>query len=203
MDRNEARKVLKKYFTNKGYLSQKSCLYKVFDEDYLVGISMESAGFMKAYQINCFAIYLPDESVFPLTGFGEISKTFWFPEDPSVALTFSGPDNSFLRDGLTLYFEYEKYSAVQFQEYLDANYDQFVVLLMDKNYGLNCFRNNWLRFARFSHNENRVKKICQRAGLNPQDIFDYLDWYYNKGGRLRRTAPEDQHFFRQYLARNG
>ncbi len=27
----------------------------------------------------------------------------------------------------------------------------------------------------------------------------YLDWYYKQNGRFRRTAPEDQKYFRQFL----
>lgn len=199
MERKEVRRTVKDYFKEKGFMSSKSCMYKIFDDDYLVGIDLDTAGFMKAYQMACFAIYLPEENLFPLTGFGELRRLFWFPETPGADIVFPAPDES-PADDMTFYFEYELYTKEQFLNYLDANYNQVVTLLLDKEYGLNIYRNNWRKFAALRNDKNRIIKLCHRTGLDPQEIFDFIDWFDNKGGRYLRIPPEEyKDYFRKYM----
>lgn len=196
MERKEFRKCVKDFFKSKGYSQQKSTMYKIFDDDYLIGIHSDPSSYCKGYRIISFAIFLPDDTLFPLCGFGEVRKNFLFPIQPGDEIDYNRTYNV-LPPEITTTFEYEKYTTDQLMHYLDANYSASVTQLMDKNYGLEYYRNDWRHFGNFWNDEHRIKKICQRAGIEPQDVLDYLEWYYNQGGRFRRTAPEDQKYFRE------
>jgi len=200
MERKEFRKQVKDFFKRKGYSSQKSFMYKIFDDDYMIGIGLDPSSYSKGYRITAFANYLPDDSIFPLrVPNGELRELFVFPINPGDELNITPGPMPLFSTGLTDVFEYEKYTPEQLEYYLSVNFDVCVSLLMDKEYGLNTFRSDWRSFGRSMYTKERIKKICLRAGIDPQDVFDYLDWYYKQNGRLRRTAPGDQKYFRQFL----
>ena len=171
MTRQELRAWIKAKFKAMGYQQHKSYLYKVFDDDYVVGFDLYPSSYCKAYSFECWIIYLPDEIKFPPNGKADLFWTFRFPADPSSVLELDNYQND---RNLNWLFEYEKYSIEQLEEWFEINYNFFMLPLMDKNYGLDIFRMHWrdhmIRFA-----PENVIKICDRAGLDKQEVAEYLD----------------------------
>lgn len=173
MDRKEMRKVVKDFFKSKGFQSQNRYHYKKIDDDYLIAVDLFSAGFMKAYQIDFGAIFLPDEDKFPLTGRFDYYEICWFPEEPGDKLDLGDtPDCEFSRDNLTFYFKYEIYTPGQLEHYLEINYERFVVPMLDKNYILDYYRNHLRSLNALG--EKTFIKMCIRAELDPKEVKEYV-----------------------------
>ena len=170
MTRQELRAYVKDKFKKMGYQAQKSYLYKVFDDDYLIGFYLEPSSYVKGYAFVCGIIYLPDELCMPFRGVFDLQWEFQFPCKPEEKLDLSTyPENP----KLCRVFEYEKFTLEQLEKVFEVNYEYFMVPLLDKNYGLDIFRSNWAVFNRFD--TQSILKICQRAGIDSEKVFRYLE----------------------------
>lgn len=173
MDRKELRTVVKAFYKSKGFQSQKKYMYKLIDDDYLVCAWLEPVGFMKADSLRCGGIYLPDENKWPLTGCCDVYRDFCFPKVPSEKLDFGNyNDYDFPKQGVTFYFEYEKYTTEQLCDFLNVNYDHFMVPMFDRNFRLDELRQDWRPLG--SLGENSFMKMCLKAGLDPQEVRKHL-----------------------------
>ena len=157
-----------------GYKSSRNYYYQIIDDDYLIGVFLDPSSYCKGYRFTCGAIYLPDEQKMPFCGKFDIQRNFVFPLDSNGLVGFlehneSGCKESFARNTI---FEYESYTLEQLDKLFEINYSYFVVPLMNKEYGLEWFRNNWKSMNRFSR--NNVIKICKRAGINSDEVLAYL-----------------------------
>lgn len=157
-----------------GYRSRRNYYYQIIDDDYLIGLFLDPSSYCKGYRFICGAIYLPDEQKMPFCGKFDIQRNFIFPLDSNSlvgSLDYIDSDSRELSTRNTI-FEYENYTIEQLDKLFETNYSRFVVPLMNKEYGLEKFRDNWKSMNRFS--KNNVMKICKRAGINSDEVLAYL-----------------------------
>ena len=169
MTRKELRSFVKDKLKAEGFISQNRYLYKIIDEDYLIGIHLDPSTYCKGYGLVCGVIYLPDELKFPLCGRYDLQWTFCFPRNVGQKLDLTKYEDD---TSLTTVFEYENHSVEQFEEYFELNYERFIVPLFNKEFGLEMFRKDWRLMNRFS--VQTVNKLCQRASLDTQTVLKYL-----------------------------
>lgn len=169
MDKSELRKHIKDKFKSMGYQSIKSSHYKIYDDDYLIGFVSEPSIYCRGYCFTCGIIYLPDEKMMPFRGVFDFQWDFIFPWEPD-----DNPDvkaclerKLFRRD-----FEYNKYTMEQLERIFESNYDYFMKPLLDKEYGLSLFRNNWKRMKYKS--VSKIRMICKRAGMDENEVLTFL-----------------------------
>lgn len=169
MTKKELRAFVKEQFKSQGFSSEKSYLYKIIDDDYLIGFHLYPSTHCKGYSFICGIIYLPDPFKIPLRGLFDLEWSFRFPVHPGGELDLSN-----YRDGAryTTVLEYENYSLEDIKKYFSMNYEHFVLPLFDKGYGLKLFRKDWRLMNRFS--TQTVEKLCKRASLDTQAVLKYL-----------------------------
>ena len=169
MTKNELRAFVKEKFKQLGFSSQKSYLYKIIDDDYLIGFHLYPSSYCNGYKFICGIIYLPDSFKIPLRGLYDLEWTFRFPVGSSSKLDLS----QYQRNAhLTTVLEYEEYSLAQLEEFFAANYEHFILPLYDKEYGLKMFREDWHLMNRFS--VQTVQKLCNRASLDTESVLAAL-----------------------------
>lgn len=166
MTRKELRAFVKEKFKQQGFSSEKSYLYKILDEDYLIGFHLYPSTYCKGYSFVCGIIYLPDPFKIPLRGLFDLEWNFRFPIDPESKLDLSHYQRN---TQLKTVFEYEKYTVAQLEEFFSQNYDYFVLPLFDKEYGLKMFREDWRLMNRFS--AQTVRKLCERASIDTESVL--------------------------------
>lgn len=172
MTRQELRAYIKDKFKKMGYQSYKSYFYKIYDDDYLVGFYLEPSTYVKGYSFIYGIIYLPDELKIPFRGLFDLDGSFRFPCDPDEELDLT----TYLENPkLSHIFEYEEYTLEQLDKLFEINYEYFMVPLLDKEHGLDQFRDptKWFIFRRFA--PQNVLKICQKAGIDSEKVFRYLE----------------------------
>lgn len=169
MTRTELRAYIKKRFKSLGFSSEKSYLYKIIDNDYLIGFHLYPSTYCKGYSFICGIIYLPDPYKVPLRGLFDLEWNFRFPRHPGGELNLNGHQS---RTNYVTVFEYEQYSLEDIETYFSINYNYFIAPLFDKEYGLKMFRENWRLMNRFT--AQTVDKLCKRAGLHTQTVLEYL-----------------------------
>lgn len=169
MTRTELRRYVKEKFKEKGFRSEKSYLYKILDDDYLICFHLYPSSYCKGYSFICGVIYLPDEYKIPLRGLLDLEWCFRFPRDMDKELELDGYQSN---PDLIAVFEYDNYTVEQLDKYFAVNYAHFVEPLFDKEYGLDCFRKDWRLMNRFS--VKTVDKLCKRAGIDTQAVLQYL-----------------------------
>jgi len=169
MTKSELRTYVREKFKSKGFQSQKSYLYKIIDDDYLIGFHLYPSSYCKGYRFICGIIYLPDPFKIPLRGLFDLEWVFRFPVDSGSKLDLSKYEGN---TQLTTVFEYENYSLAQLEEYFMMNYEHFITPLFNKEFGLELFRSDWRLMNRFS--VQTVDKLCQRASLDTKSVLKYL-----------------------------
>lgn len=169
MTRKELRTFVKDKFKAQGFSAQKSYLYKIIDDDYLIGFHLDPSSYGKGYRFVCGIIYLPDELKIPLRGVFDLEWIFRFPTDPTSKLDLS---NYTWDRTLETVFHYENYSIEQLETFFEINYDYFITPLFDKEYGLEMFRKDWRLMNRFA--PKTVFKLCERASIDAQAVFKHL-----------------------------
>jgi len=169
MTRSELRTFTQKKLKAMGYQAQKSYLYKIIDDDYLIGFHLYPSSYIKGYSFVCGIIYLPDELKMPLRGVFDLEWEFQFPFDPDGVFDLKDyPD----RTKYMRVFEYEKYTLEQLEVLWDANFRFFMEPLTDKNYGLEIIRKDWNNLKRFA--PENVLKLCLRANMDINKVFSFL-----------------------------
>ena len=169
MTRKELRTFVKEQFKSRGFSSEKSYLYKMLDEDYLIGFHLYPSSHCKGYTLICGIIYLPDPYKVPLRGLYDLEWSFRFPVRPGGELDLdSGPTGP----AYTTVLEYENYPLEEIEGYFAMNYEHFVLPLFDKEYGLKLLRADWRLMNRFT--AQTVEKLCARASLDTQAVLKRL-----------------------------
>lgn len=169
MTKKELRSFIKEQFKTRGFSSEKSYLYKIIDDDYLIGFHLYPSTYCKGYSFICGIIYLPDPFKIPLRGLFDLEWSFRFPIHCSEELDLNHYQDA---TRFTTVFEYENYSLADLEAYFSMNYDYFIIPLFDKDYGLKMFRDDWRLMYRFS--ARNIDKLCSRASLDTQTVLRYL-----------------------------
>lgn len=172
MTRQELRSYIKKKFKALGFQADRKYFYKIYDNDYLVGFYLNPDSCSKGYMFNCGIIFLPDDEFFPLTGYFDYPKQFFFPFDLNIPIDYSAyPDRRKIGPSILL-FEYEKYTLEQLEYYFSKNYDIFIKPFENKDYVYDLYRKDWRLMRHFE--PQKVAMICERANLDKKDVFDFL-----------------------------
>lgn len=169
MTKKELRAFVKKQFISQGFSAEKSYLYKIIENDYLIGFHLYPSTYCKGYSFICGIIYLPDPLKIPLRGLFDLEWHFRFPVHSSADFDLSNTQDV---TQYTTVLEYENYTQEDINAYFSLNYEHFIIPLFDKEYGLKMFREDWRLMNRFS--SQTVDKLCKRASLDTQIVLKYL-----------------------------
>lgn len=171
MTQKEFRLFVKDKFRQLGFQSHKSINYRFVDEDYIVCMELYASSYCKGYKCSCGSIFLPNEEKYPLCGRYDAREVFKFPRNPAdeLDLSLSMMEQHMRYDTIC---EYSKFSLEQVNQYFDLNIQYFLVPMLDREYTLDIYRKEWRHFQ-YTRPENIVN-ICQKAGLNPQEVFSFI-----------------------------
>ncbi len=169
MNRKELRALVKSRFSALGFKAYKSFLYKIIDDDYLIGFYLEPTGYGKEYEFVYGVLYLPDDEQDILQDRRfDITMCFefpWEPDDPLAA-------NCMKMNMSNWALAYERYTIEEVNEMLDKNFHLHIEPFLDKSYGLKIFRQDWRSFRGLS--DARLILLCARAELDIAEVCAYL-----------------------------
>ena len=169
MNRKELRTWVKNRFLSIGFSAYKSFLYKIFDDDYLIGFYLEPTGYGKEYEFVYGISYLPDneQNILQEHHF-DITMAFNFPWEPDDPLAANCIKNNIPNWALA----YERYTLEEFIDLFEKNFAVHIEPFFDKTLGLKMFHKNWNLFK--GKSDDRLIFLCTRAGLNILEVCNYL-----------------------------
>lgn len=141
MEKKEFQKIVKDKMKKLGFQSRRNNYYKIVDDDYLIGVSLDHHPFCKGYFVEFGVIYLPDEEKLPFDGWYDWNAWFVFTKVPEDDLRKYHIENLDVDDDdLVDYFEYDIRSMEELNRELDANIEKRLSLIYDKQYVLKYYR---------------------------------------------------------------
>lgn len=141
MEKKEFQKIVKDKMKKLGFQSRRNNYYKIVDDDYLIGVSLDHHPFCKGYFVEFGVIYLPDEEKLPFDGWYDWNAWFVFAKMPEDDLRKYHIENLDVDDDdLVDYFEYDIRSMEELNKALDLNIEKRLSLIYDKQYVLKYYR---------------------------------------------------------------
>ncbi|MDO5576217.1 MAG: hypothetical protein Q4F84_03995 [Fibrobacter sp.] len=167
MKKKDVQKLVKDKMQQLGFTSiktSKNAHYKIFNNNYLVGIHLEHHPYCKGYFIDCGVIYLYDEQKEKFTGCNfDYGKGFLFTKESEDNLkNYNLEDRQ--DDNLTDYFEYDIRSQEEFEEALDTNLKFYLGKFYNQQYLLNLFSNDLSLFRAIS--DDFANKMLYLTGVD-------------------------------------
>lgn len=177
-----------------GFRSRGNGLYKILDDNYLIGIYMDHHSYCKGYYIEYGVIYLPNDEKMPFRGDFDWSSRFFFTTDPEDDLSKYHFDVDEIDEdsyeNITVYFEYDVFTLEELDAQLDLNIKKLLPALLDKNFVLEFYKKELSAFTTLStkaqikliklgnYNLDIVNKERSRRGLSPLVIeWKIVNWF--------------------------
>ena len=173
MEKKEVQKLLKEMMKEYGFKSRGNHHYKIIEEDYLIGVSLDHHPFRKAYFIEYAALFLPAEEKMPsgkFCGFCDWNKRFLFTQNGDEEYLRQGLEKSIWGDGTELvdYLEYDKRDIDSAKKEISVNLEKQLMLIYDKEYVLNIYRKNLSDLLDLYQKD--VEKIMKYGGFDEDEI---------------------------------
>ncbi len=168
MEKREVQKFIKNKMKELGFRSRGNGLYKILDDNYLIGIYMDHHPYCKGYFIEYGVIYLPDDEKMPFRGDFDWSSRFFFTTDPEDDLSkyhfdVDEADENFYKK-IFDYFEYDVFTLEELDAQLDLNIKKLLPALLDKNFVLEFYKKKLSVFTTLS-TKTQIKLI-KRGNYN-------------------------------------
>lgn len=163
MEKKEVQKFIKNKMKELGFRSRGNGLYKILDDNYLIGIYMDHHPYCKGYFIDYGAIYLPDDEKMPFRGDFDWSSTFFFTTDPEDNLSKYHFDVDEVDEDsygkIIEYFEYDVFTLEELDAQLDLNIKKLLPALLDKNFVLEFYKKELSLFTSLISTKTQIKLI--------------------------------------------
>ena len=168
MEKKEVQKFIKNKMKELGFRSRGNGLYKILDDNYLIGIYMDHHSYCKGYYIEYGVIYLPDDEKMPFRGDFDWSSRFFFTTDPEDDLSKYHFDVDEVDEDsygkIIEYFEYDVFTLEELDAQLDLNIKKLLPALLDKNFVLEFYKKKLSVFTTLS-TKTQIKLI-KRGNYN-------------------------------------
>lgn len=170
MEKKEFQKIVRDKMKVLGFRSRGNNHYKVLDDDYLIGVSLDHHPFCKGYFIDYGVIYLPDEEKLPFWGWCDWSASFLFTETPEDDLTkYHIEDMDITDEYLVAYFEYDIRSKEELDRALDINIEKRLLPLIGKQFVLKYYQKHMRELVDLPL--NTVNKLISLGGYDRNAVY--------------------------------
>ena len=155
MEKKELQKLFRDYMKARGFKTKGNLCTKYLSEDYLVFAALEHSSYGPEYGVDYGVVYEADKLEKPFNGMGaDWSEYFDWPLPEGGKAPYR--------------FDYENRTAEDFLRCMELNMAQRFLLLEDREYVLNQYREDVSAYRRIPY--VTVKKICSLVGTTPADI---------------------------------
>ncbi len=182
MEKKEFKDFIKQKFNSMGFKQKNSGWYKFIEDDYVIGFDIDPS-YGKSYQCTCGCIYLTEaqRNNFQFNACYDWRYVFKFPRNPQCELDIhfyeQANENIYnnikeataAREAMGIYFEYEKFSLEQLEEYFNANYEFYFTPLFDKNHALNKLKNDIRLLGLYKH--DKFVMFCELFGYDEEKLI--------------------------------
>lgn len=200
MNKKEFRDFIKQKFKSMGFQQNNSGWYKFLEDDYVIGFDIDPS-YGKSYQCTCGCIYLTEsqKNNFQFYGKYDWNYVFKFPRNPQCKLDIhlyervhknmykNLKEVAFARESMVIYFEYEKFSLEQLEEYFKTNYEYYFEPFFDKNYALSKLKNNIIHLG--CCKPEKYSMFCKLLGFDEEELMIEIENYRKAS---RRKFLEEQ-----------
>ena len=172
MEKKEVQVIVKEKLKSYGFKSRGNNHYKMIEDDYMVGVSLDHHPFRKAYFIEYGGVFLPDEKKVPFCGFYDWMGWFLFTQNAEDNLEQLEQclEKDIWGNGTELldYFEYDKKDKDSLIEALNINVEKKLLPIFDKEYILNDYRNDIDSLVTLP--PDTVKKILKYGDFDMEEV---------------------------------
>lgn len=180
MEKKEFQNVVKDKMKVLGFRIKGNNCYKVLDNNYLIGVSLDHHPYCKGYFVEYGGLYLPDEWKIPFRGEYDWDNRFIFTinsKDNLLHYHIESIDEN--EEGLVDYCEYDNWETRELIKQLDLNIEKKLSLLYDKNYILEEYKKNLCFFI--SLPDYTIKKLMKMGDFAIDEV-NYLrrKWGYSQ-----------------------
>lgn len=175
MTKEDFQRVVKEKMKELGFSSRRGKYYMKVDADYVIGVSLDHSPYTHGYYVEYGALFLPDEKRWPFKGWYDWDSRFKFTGSGRIELSDLHPgiygdyDDQLVRECA----EYEGRSEKNLAHELEVNYEKCIIPLLNKEFVLNDYRNNWIKFRGMPC--DKIEKICRLADLNYDEVMRIRD----------------------------
>lgn len=205
MEKKEFKDFFKQKFNSMGFKQKNSGWYKFIEDDYVIGFDIDPS-YGKSYQCTCGCIYLTEKQKnnFQFNAYYDWRDVFKFPRNPQCELDIHFYEKvhediyknlkevTVAREAMGIYFEYEKFSLEQLEEYFNANYEYYFTPFFDKNYALNKLKNDIRLLGCYEH--DKFVMFCELFGYDEEKLILEIN-------EKRRIAQRK--FLEEQVTKNG
>lgn len=180
MEKRDFQKIVKSYFKGKGFQFKGNNGYKILNDDYLIGVSLDHNPYCKGYFIEYGVVFLPDEKKFPFKVFFDWDDRFLFTKSSNDDLGKCQINEiQYDEDKLTECFEYYDRTEDDLLKQLDINNELKINALRDKEFVLKDYDKQLEALA--SLPEDTIEKLLDLYKFDRSEINRLRkQWGYDK-----------------------
>lgn len=169
MDKKEFQKIFKEKFKLMGFTIKGNVGYKLLEDDYLIGVSLDHNPYSQGYFIEYGVVYLPDKDKIPFRGLYDWEDRFLFTQEANADLAkYQIQEMEYDEEKLTECFEYGARTSEDFISELEINIQKKLMLLDDREYVLKYYMDNFDMLAVLP--QNTLKKLLSLYCYNRDEI---------------------------------
>lgn len=143
MEKKQFQKIVKDRLKIIGFHVKGNYCYKMLDNDYLVGVTLDHNSYCKGYFIEYGGAFLTDEDKTPFQGVLDWDDRFLFTKNPNDDLNQYTIENlGFDDEGLTECFEYDIRTPEDLVKQLETNINKKLMRVEDKEFILTYYLEN-------------------------------------------------------------
>ncbi len=180
MEKGDFQKIVKNYFKEKGFRFKGNNGYKLIDDDYLIGVSLDHNPYCEGYFIEYGVVFLPDDKKFPFKGFFDWDDRFLFTKSSNIDWEkYQIIENQYDEDLLSECFEYCGRTENDLLEQLNVNNKLKINALLDKEFVLKDYAKQLDVFSRLP--EYTIEKLLKIYKFDRSEISRLRkQWGYDK-----------------------
>lgn len=180
MEKKIFQKIVKDRLKIAGFKIKGNNCYKLWSEDYIIGVTLDHDPYSSGYFIEYGVVYLPDDGKFPFRGFYDWDDRFLFTKEANGDLEqFIINKMEYDEETLTDCFEYEDRTSEDLSKQLEINMQKKLALLENKEFVLRYYSDNLDMLAILP--EQTIEKLLNLYNYDRTEINRLRhEWGYSK-----------------------